>query len=105
MPKTFGVRVRVESPGDAVAFVRADWDRLVQVTTNLLSNAVKFTVPQTEVVVTIDHQDGGDLVRLSVRDHGSGIPADFRSAMLRGSRRPMQRMPGGRVARAWASAS
>jgi signal transduction histidine kinase len=73
-----GVSVRVEASGDAVAYVRADSDRLVQVMTNLLSNAVKFTVPQSEVVVVIEKQERADFVRFSVRDHGSGIPADFR---------------------------
>jgi signal transduction histidine kinase len=77
-----GVSVRVESAGDATAYVRADSDRLVQVMTNLLSNAVKFTAPQSEVVVTIEKRVGPDVVRLSVRDHGSGIPADFRSSIF-----------------------
>jgi len=77
-----GVNVRVEGAGDAVAYVRADSDRLVQVITNLLSNAVKFTEPQSEVVVTIEKQVGSDTVHLAVRDHGSGISADFRSRIF-----------------------
>lgn len=80
--ENLGVNVRVESAGDAIVYVRADSDRLVQVLTNLLSNAVKFTEPQSEVVVTIEKQEGADAVRLSVRDHGSGIPADFRSSIF-----------------------
>jgi signal transduction histidine kinase len=75
-----GVSVRVETSGDAVAYVRADSDRFVQVMTNLLSNAVKFTVPQSEVVAVIEKQE--DTVRISVRDHGAGIPANFRSLIF-----------------------
>ena len=71
----YGVRVRL---GEALtaADVRADPDRLLQVVTNLLSNAIKFSPPDSEVVVAIEK--GVDVVRLTVRDHGQGIPVDFR---------------------------
>jgi signal transduction histidine kinase len=71
-----GVRIRIEA-APAVQEVRADTDRLAQVITNLLSNAVKFSPPNSEVVVTIENGDG--LVRISVRDHGPGIAAEFKS--------------------------
>jgi signal transduction histidine kinase len=71
----YGVRVRLEE-GDAPADVRADPDRLLQVVTNLLSNAIKFSPAGGEVVVAIEKT--ADTVRLTVRDHGPGIPADFR---------------------------
>lgn len=74
-----GVRIRIEAaPG--VHEVRADTDRLAQVITNLLSNAVKFSPPNSEVVVTIDNGIG--LVRISVRDHGPGIAAEFKSRVF-----------------------
>jgi DNA-binding response OmpR family regulator/nitrogen-specific signal transduction histidine kinase len=71
----YGVRVRLED-GPPGADVRADPDRLLQVVTNLLSNAIKFSPADTEVAVTIER--GVDWVRLTVRDHGPGIPADFK---------------------------
>ncbi len=71
----YGVRVRLEATR-AIAEVRADPDRLAQVITNLLSNAIKFSPADNEVVVAIEQ--GPDVVRLTVRDHGSGIPVDFR---------------------------
>jgi len=61
---------------NAVGDVRADSDRLLQVFTNLLSNAIKFSPPDNEVVVKI--QKEADVVRISVRDHGPGISADFK---------------------------
>jgi signal transduction histidine kinase len=82
LAKDLGVNVRVVTSGDATAYVRADSDRFVQVMTNLLSNALKFTVPQSEVLVSVDKQEGTDIVRVSVRDHGPGIPADFRSRIF-----------------------
>jgi|GEM_PF-1337286 len=70
-----GVKMRIgHSP--AVADVRADPDRLVQVVTNLLSNAIKFTAPGTEVEVAIECADNN--IRIAVRDHGPGITADFK---------------------------
>jgi signal transduction histidine kinase len=72
-----GVDVQVDG-GDAAAYVRADSDRLVQVMTNLLSNAVKFSAPESTVIVTVDTRKSADIVRFLVRDHGPGIPAEFR---------------------------
>ena len=67
----FGSRRRI-APRD----VQADPDRLFQVVTNLLSNAIKFSPKDSEVVVAVEK--GTDMVRLTVRDHGPGIPVDFK---------------------------
>jgi signal transduction histidine kinase len=72
-----GVKVRVEA-AVAVDAVRADTDRLAQVVTNLLSNAIKFSPPDGEVVIAVEKEVKGDVVRITVRDHGPGISADFR---------------------------
>lgn len=73
----YRVRIRFEDAcAAAAADVRADPDRLLQVVTNLLSNAIKFSPADNEVVVAIEK--GTDIVRLTVRDHGSGIPVDFK---------------------------
>ena len=69
-----GVRIRLED-ASAVGVVRADPDRLTQVVTNLLSNAIKFSPTDNEVVVAVE--EGTDVV-ISVRDHGPGIPDDFK---------------------------
>jgi signal transduction histidine kinase len=71
----YGVRIRLED-ASAVCDVRADLDRLVQVVTNLLSNAIKFSPPDNEVVVAIEK--GTDVARISIRNHGAGISADFK---------------------------
>jgi signal transduction histidine kinase len=72
--KGYGIRFRFDE--SSTHEVRADSDRLMQVVTNLLSNAVKFSPPDADVVVAIENAD--EHVRISVRDHGPGIPADFR---------------------------
>ncbi len=53
---------------------RGDSDRLFQVVANLLSNAVKYSAGG-EVLVTSQAGDG--VLRVSVRDHGLGIPPEF----------------------------
>ena len=100
----YGVRLRLDGSGPHE--VRADPDRLMQVVTNLLSNAIKFSPRAAEVVVSVvsraDEPGSGrvsgartidsprwplaslasaarnDRVRISVRDHGPGIPESFR---------------------------
>jgi PAS domain S-box-containing protein len=71
----YGVRVRLDD-ASADGKVNADPDRLAQVITNLLSNAIKFSPANGEVVVAVENN--GDVVRISVRDNGPGIPADFK---------------------------
>jgi PAS domain S-box-containing protein len=71
----YGVHVRLNA-GSSEGEVNADPDRLAQVVTNLLSNAIKFSPADEEVLVAVEKN--GDVVRISVRDHGSGVPADFK---------------------------
>ncbi len=71
----FGVRLHLESVA-AGAELYADPDRLAQVLTNLLSNAIKFSPRGGEVAVAAERR--AEIVCISVRDHGDGIPAEFR---------------------------
>jgi len=75
-----GFRVRMRLDATAAAETYADSDRLAQVVTNLLSNAIKFSPPDGEVAVTIEQRD--QAVRIAVRDHGPGIPAEFRARIF-----------------------
>jgi DNA-binding response OmpR family regulator len=52
----------------------------MQVVINLLSNAIKFSPAEAEVIVAIENYN--DNVRITVRDHGPGIPQDFRSRIF-----------------------
>jgi PAS domain S-box-containing protein len=60
--------------------VTGDRDRLMQVITNLLSNAIKFSPRGEKVDVRVTR--AGDTVRLTVADHGPGIPEEFRPRMF-----------------------
>jgi PAS domain S-box-containing protein len=71
----YRVTVRLD-PGAATGMVSADPGRLAQVISNLLSNAIKFSPAEGEVLVAIERHAG--CIRISVRDHGPGIPEAFR---------------------------
>lgn len=75
----FGVRIRLDAASET-ADLRGDPDWLTQVVTNLLSNAIKFSPPEEEVVVAVEKRSG--MVRLSVRDHGHGVPEDFKARIF-----------------------
>jgi PAS domain S-box-containing protein len=62
------------------ARVRVDEDRILQVLTNLIANAVKFSPPGQQVEVSVTLRDRW--VRVSVRDHGCGIPEEFRGRIF-----------------------
>lgn len=57
---------------DAPEEVALDKKTVLLVMSNLLSNAIKFSPDQPEIDVTC--ADEGEFVKISVRDHGIGIP-------------------------------
>ncbi|MEH6566745.1 MAG: CHASE domain-containing protein [Halopseudomonas sp.] len=61
-------------PGDEY-WAEVDGIRLHQVLSNFLSNAVKFSPPDSVVRVVLERRDA--LLRISVIDHGDGIPEAF----------------------------
>ena len=67
-------------PGSHDAQVNVDGLRLEQVLANYLSNAAKFSPPGGQVEVEVRRRFGW--VRVSVRDHGRGIPEEFRARIF-----------------------
>jgi signal transduction histidine kinase len=76
----FGVSIDL-GPDSSSCMVRADVDRLEQVLTNLLSNAIKFSPADTLVLVNIERLKQS--ARITVRDHGPGIPEDFKAHVFK----------------------
>ncbi len=60
--------------------VRADDERIAQVMANLLSNAIKFSQKGATVEIALKEEAGR--VRISVADHGPGIPENFRNRLF-----------------------
>lgn len=75
----FGVTFVLDIPADLPP-IRGDADRLMQVASNLLSNASKFSPRGGKVYVALERQQRR--LRLSVRDEGPGVPANFRARIF-----------------------
>jgi PAS domain S-box-containing protein len=73
-----GITLRAPMPSEPVL---VDADRLEQVLTNLLSNAVKFS--PAGAAVEVETRVSERLLRLSVADHGPGVPENFRPRIFR----------------------
>ena len=76
--EAFDPPVRVELPDDAV-FVTGDGNALDLVVGNLVENALKYA-PGGPVDVRLERTDGR--ARITVRDHGPGIPAEERDRIF-----------------------
>jgi signal transduction histidine kinase len=63
------------------AVVMADRERLMQVVTNLLSNAAKFSPPGAVVIIAAHIRDSS-MIRISITDHGPGVPSQFRDRIF-----------------------
>jgi signal transduction histidine kinase len=55
--------------------------RIEQVITNLLANAIKYSPDGGTIEIALD-RDGSDWARLSVRDHGLGVPPERRAHLF-----------------------
>lgn len=65
-------RVTVEATGPVVG--RFDRQRVAQLFANLVENALKYSAPDSTVLVKVWEE--GPTARISVQDHGIGIPPD-----------------------------
>jgi PAS domain S-box-containing protein len=77
---TYEVELRIVSGVESLR-VWADADRLQQVISNLLSNACKFS-PRGGLVEIAAVRCNGNRVRISVTDHGKGIPPEFQASIF-----------------------
>ncbi len=75
-----GVEVSGSDVPSNLRYVVGDTDRIRQALTNLLSNACKHTASGT---VTVDAAAADSMVRLNVRDTGSGISSDDVARLFR----------------------
>lgn len=66
------IRLRLPAASRPAPIVRGDADRIRQVVTNYLSNALKYSREDRQVNVHVRADD--EWARVSVRDHGSGVP-------------------------------
>lgn len=68
------------NPPQSSIFINGNYDKLIQVMVNLLSNAIKFSPSDEKILVSIiDYLEN---VRVSVLDHGEGIPYEFQEKVF-----------------------
>ena len=79
MVKEKGAQVEVRPPFPRV---HAQYAYLVQILSNFLSNALKFVDPGINPRIEIWSETKGNRVRLLVRDHGIGIPEEYREKIF-----------------------
>lgn len=72
------ISIRLETPSKLG--VHADIDMIKTVIRNLLSNAIKFSNEETEILVTVQEQEGMAVV--SVKDSGCGIDEENQKKLL-----------------------
>jgi PAS domain S-box-containing protein len=73
------VRIELRS-GELDGRVRIDSDRMMQAITNLLSNAAKYSPPGGCVELALEKRGG--VLRITVSDHGPGIPEEFQARIF-----------------------
>lgn len=64
----------------SLPLINIDKDRIYQVVNNLLSNAAKFE--PNDGTIEIKSTKGDDYLRITVTDHGAGIPLDFQEKVF-----------------------
>lgn len=72
--KMHGVSFELVKPESEI-YIKADKRRLQQALTNLLSNAIKYSPENGVVTISITAKE--EYTRISVADHGPGIPEEF----------------------------
>ena len=72
------ISIRLETPSKLEVY--ADIDMIKTVIRNLLSNAIKFSNEETEILVTVQEQEGMAVV--SVKDSGCGIDEENQKKLL-----------------------
>jgi hypothetical protein len=77
--QSYGVRVRLDNAAAEIV-ITTDPYRLGQIVSNLLSNAVRFSPAGSEVVAKLE--ETLQMVRISVRDQGPGIPPEYRERIF-----------------------
>ncbi|MBL4613262.1 MAG: PAS domain-containing protein [Magnetovibrio sp.] len=74
MAKKYNINIHVEDDIENLPLITADKTRLRQVLVNLLSNAIKYNHESGDVFVSANHA-AQDMLRITIRDTGLGIPA------------------------------
>jgi signal transduction histidine kinase len=67
---------------DAGIIVRADEAHLKQILHNLIANALRYSPPNTSIHISASVEEQEHMARISVSDHGLGVPPDQQEAIF-----------------------
>jgi len=76
------IQLEIEAP-EQLPSVYGDREKIEQILTNLVGNAIKFTPDEGQILITVklltrsEHEGPGDMLSVSVKDTGIGIPKEF----------------------------
>lgn len=74
--KEVDLRTEASEAMEGMPEVEVDPDRISQVLGNLLENALRHTPEGGRVMVSLEPENGGKAVRVTVHDTGAGVPED-----------------------------
>jgi signal transduction histidine kinase len=72
--------ITFEIIGNPDMLVEADEDRIRQVFINLISNALKYGPENSEIHIAVEESE--DVITVSVKDEGPGIPLDIQEKIF-----------------------
>ena len=78
----FGVKFVLSADVESPVYVKLDSQRFIQVLSNFLSNAAKFSPAGGSVELSLLPNFEIGVVRISVRDYGPGISAEFQKRLF-----------------------
>jgi two-component system OmpR family sensor kinase len=73
------IAITYHQPAEQIV-VSGDENKLRIALHNILENAIKYSLPNTEIIVSLSVQD--KMAHLSVQDHGVGIPEDKKAHLF-----------------------
>jgi signal transduction histidine kinase len=74
------IKLNFAHEGQDISKINIDEPKIIEVITNLIDNAIKYSPEKNEIKVTL--KKDRDLLKISVADHGIGIPRDFRDKLF-----------------------
>lgn len=80
--ETIGIHFQLHVDDRVPELVIFDRHRLLQVLEHLLANAIQFSPPDASITVLVESPEDSDMVRVSVKDCGPGVPLEFRGRVF-----------------------
>ncbi|MPM65627.1 Adaptive-response sensory-kinase SasA [bioreactor metagenome] len=81
--KTNKCNIQIDNQTDNSVVINGDINNLVQVMNNLISNAIDSQKHSAHCIIVVTAKIENNEIRVSVTDHGSGVPADVADKLFK----------------------